>query len=175
MAEKLTAGIEGADSEMSHPPAQPAPEVLDWLTQNGWFPGRDIGEQADELIQVRVQDAQRQGITMSPVPAAVRVIHTYGSLRLNHPRTHDFSWIMKPTLGYDGDARLIQELAFNLGTELFPIGYESSEYGILLADRKGRFFHLHHTGGYFLGEDEMDAFSRFLMGISDPDAEDFFV
>ncbi|MEU6019708.1 SUKH-3 domain-containing protein [Streptomyces sp. NPDC101194] len=151
------------------------PEVRDWLAVNGWSPGRDIGDHAEELIQVRVQDAQRQGVALTPVPAAVRLIHTYGMLRLAHPRVPDMAWVMKPTIGYDGDAEAIKELASGLGTELFPIGYESSEYGILLADEKGRLFHLHHTGGYYLGENTSDAFSRFLGGVSDPDAEDFFV
>ncbi|SCF57858.1 SUKH-3 domain-containing protein [Streptomyces sp. Ncost-T10-10d] len=150
------------------------PEVRDWLTANGWSPGRDIGDHAEELIQVRVQDAQRQGIALTPMPAAVHVIHTFGLLHLTHPTAQDISWITAPTLGYEGDARAIQELAFGLGTELFPIGYESSEYGILLIDERGRFFHLHHTGGYYLGENTADTFSRFLIGAPDPDAEDFF-
>ncbi|MFJ5724177.1 SUKH-3 domain-containing protein [Streptomyces sp. NPDC093149] len=153
---------------------QLTPEVRDWLITNGWSPGRDIGERADELIRVRVQDARRQGFTLTPAPAAVHVIHTFGLLHLPHPTTQHISWIMEPTLGYEGDARVIQELAFGLGTELFPIGYESSEYGILLIDERERFFHLHHTGGYYLGENAADAFSRFLIGAPDPDAEDFF-
>ncbi|MFB7013217.1 MULTISPECIES: SUKH-3 domain-containing protein [unclassified Streptomyces] len=153
---------------------QLTPEVRDWLITNGWSPGRDIKERADELIQVRVQDAQRQGFTLTPAPAAVHVIHTFGLLHMTHPAAQHISWIMEPTLGYEGDARVIQELAFGLGTELFPIGYESSEYGILLIDERERFFHLHHTGGYYLGENAADAFSRFLIGAPDPDAEDFF-
>lgn len=151
------------------------PEVRDWLAANGWSPGRDIGDHAEELIQVRVQDAQRQGVVLTPVPAAVHLIHAYGMLRLNHPTVKHISWIMDPTLGYEGDARLIQELSFGLGTELFPVGYESSEYGLLLVDERERFFHLHHTGGYYLGENTMDAFSRFLIGAPDSDAEDYFV
>ncbi|MEV7955763.1 SUKH-3 domain-containing protein [Streptomyces sp. NPDC087532] len=153
---------------------QLAPEVRDWLITNGWSPGRDIKERADELIQVRVQDAQRQGFTLTPAPAAVHVIHTFGLLHLTHPTAQHIAWIMEPTLGYEGDAKIIQELAFGLGTELFPIGYESSEYGILLVDERERFFHLHHTGGYYLGENAADSFSRFLIGAPDPDAEDFF-
>ncbi|MGW1655830.1 SUKH-3 domain-containing protein [Streptomyces atratus] len=150
------------------------PEVLDWLAANGWSPGRDIGDHAEELVQVRVQDAQRQGVALTPIPAAMHVIHTFGLLHLTHPTAQHISWIMTPTLGYEGDARAIQELAFGLGTELFPIGYESSEYGILLIDERERFFHLHHTGGYYLGENTADTFSRFLIGAPDPDAEDFF-
>ncbi|MFJ9963067.1 SUKH-3 domain-containing protein [Streptomyces avermitilis] len=153
---------------------QPTPEVLDWLTESGWLPGRDIGEQAEDLVRVRVQDAERQGVPLVPVPAAQRVIHTYGMLRLNQPSTPGCAWQMDPTIGYDGDAAAVKELAAGLGLELFPVGYETSEFGLLLVDESGRFFHLHHTGGYYLGADEFDAFSRFIKGLPDPDAEDYF-
>ncbi|WP_106516450.1 SUKH-3 domain-containing protein [Streptomyces himastatinicus] len=149
--------------------------VHDWLTRNGWSPGRDIGEHADELIQVRVRDTERQEAPLTPVPAAVRFIHTYGLLTLSHPTVPGVAWVVKPTVGYDGDAASIRELALGLGVEIFPIGYETSEQGILLVDETGRFFHLHHTGGYYLRENEFDAFSRFMGGVTDPDAEDFFV
>lgn len=82
---------------------------------------------------------------------------------------------MEPTIGYDGDAEAIGEPAAGLGTKLFPIGYESSQYSIITTDERGRIFALHHTGVYYLGEDIPDAFSRFMKGASAPDAEDFFV
>jgi hypothetical protein len=82
---------------------------------------------------------------------------------------------MTPTIGYEGDASLIAELATGLGVGLFPVGYEESERGLILVDETGRWFHLHHTGGYFLGADEYDAFSRFLNDTEVPDAEDYFV
>ncbi|WP_052869792.1 SUKH-3 domain-containing protein [Streptomyces niger] len=156
-------------------PDQPTLEVRDWLARSGWTPGRDIGEQAEELIRVRMQDAERQGVPLTPVPAAVRIVHTFGLLRLDHPTSPRFAWVMKPTIGYEGDAEEIQELASGLGEQLFPVGYEAAEGGLLLVDEKGRFFHLHHTGGYYLGQNEYDAFSRFLLGVDDPDAEDYFV
>jgi Ni/Co efflux regulator RcnB len=152
---------------------QPAPEVLAWLTANGWTPDRDIGERATELVEVRVRDAARQGAALSPSRAATRVVHTYGLLRLPHPQVGE-TWLMKPTLGYEGDAAVIAELAAGLGVGLFPVGYEESERGLILVDETGRWFHLHHTGGYFLGKDEYDAFSRFLSGEEAPDAEDYF-
>ncbi|MFF3396854.1 SUKH-3 domain-containing protein [Streptomyces sp. NPDC002669] len=68
----------------------------------------------------------------------------------------------------------LRRAAPGLGAELFPVGHEASEHGILLGDEKGRFFHLHHTGGYHPGENAPDAFSRFLIGAPHPDAEDFF-
>ena len=64
----------------------------DWLTRNGWHPGRDVGERADELIQVRIQDAEQQGTPLPPVPAAVRVVHAYGLLELK--RLDGFNYIV---------------------------------------------------------------------------------
>ncbi|MFD7620369.1 SUKH-3 domain-containing protein [Streptomyces sp. NPDC059802] len=157
------------------PPTRPTTEVLDWLTRHGWFPGRDIGDSARDLIQVRLQDAEAQGFPLKAVDAAVSVIHTYGLLDLTHPRASHSSFEMEPTGGYDGDARLIAEMASGLGVPLFPVGFESSEFGIILVDEIGRWFLLHHTGGYFLGEDEYDAFSRFITNADTPDVEDFFV
>ncbi|WP_431771881.1 SUKH-3 domain-containing protein [Streptomyces cucumeris] len=154
---------------------QLTPEVRDWLAQNGWSPGRDIGKRADELIQARVKVADRCGVPLVPVPAAVRVIHTYGGLTLRHPKGEEAAWVMDGTFAYDGIVSDIRELAFGLGVELFPVGIESTEHSSILVDEKGRFFYLHHTGGYYAGENDDDAFSRFLRGVNDPDAEDFFV
>ncbi|MEU0196822.1 MULTISPECIES: SUKH-3 domain-containing protein [unclassified Streptomyces] len=116
-----------------------------WLISNGWAPGRDLGDRAAELVEIRVRDAERQGVALSPSPAATRVVHTYGLLRLPHPKAAE-TWLMKPTIGYEGDAALIQELAAGIG-----------------------------VGGYFLGADEYDAFSRFLSGVDAPDVEDWSV
>ncbi|MEU0105734.1 SUKH-3 domain-containing protein [Streptomyces sp. NPDC006251] len=150
---------------------QPTPQVMAWLISNGWAPGRDLGDRAAELVEIRVRDAERQGVALSPSPAATRVVHTYGLLRLPHPKAAE-AWLMKPTIGYEGDAALIEELAAGIGVGLFPVGFEESEFGLLLVDETGRWFHLHHTGGYFLGADEYDAFSRFLSGVDAPDVED---
>ena len=48
---------------MSATQPQPAPDVLAWLAENGWAPGRDIGERAVELVELRVRDAERQGLS----------------------------------------------------------------------------------------------------------------
>ncbi|MGW1428889.1 SUKH-3 domain-containing protein [Streptomyces sp. NPDC002431] len=157
------------------PSNQPTKEILDWLNRNGWFPGRDIGDSARDLIQVRLQDAESQGFPLEVVEAAARVIRAYGLLDLKHPRASHSAFEMEPTGGYDGDAREIAEMAAALGVPLFPVGFESSELGIILVDKIGRWFLLHHTGGYFLGEDAHEAFSRFITNAETPDAEDFYV
>ncbi|GGV51007.1 hypothetical protein GCM10010245_80170 [Streptomyces spectabilis] len=151
-------------------------EVREWLGRNDWFPGRDVGaSRAGELIDMRVSDAERQGSSLVLVDAAARIIRTYGLLTLEHPQVVDFALKIEPTVGYDGDAALISALAGNLGRQLFPVGYESSEEGLILVDEIGRFFLLHHSGAYFWGFNEQDTFARFLSGEDALDAEDFFV
>ncbi|MEL3948071.1 MULTISPECIES: SUKH-3 domain-containing protein [Streptomyces] len=153
-----------------------SPEVREWLERNGWFPGRDIGSAAvGELIDVRVRDAERLENPLVPNDAAVRIIHAFGLLTLKYPRADDFVLKMEPTVAYDGDVALISELGENLGQRLFPVGYESEDFGPILVDELGRFFHLHHTGAYFWGFNEQEAFAHFMSGALALDAEDFFV
>ncbi|WP_369195636.1 SUKH-3 domain-containing protein [Streptomyces djakartensis] len=90
-----------------------APDLHTYLAAQGWTPGRDIAERAEELVDVRVKDAVRQGTPLSPSSAAVRVIRAYGLLRFPHPRSSEV-WAMKPTSGYEGDAAFIAELATGL-------------------------------------------------------------
>ncbi|SNY81107.1 SUKH-3 immunity protein [Nocardia amikacinitolerans] len=150
-------------------------EVLDRLGESGWFPERDIGTEADYLIKIRVEDSIEQGFPLVPIEPAIRTIHNFGLLRINHPRTDGCALIFDPTARYKGDAEQINKLAQNLGFRLFPVGYEASEYGILLADESDRYFQLHHTGAYYMGENVMDMLSRFMGTIQEPDAEDFYI
>ncbi len=150
------------------------PQVEHWLTSNGWFPGRDIGSRADELIELRLRDAGDHQDTLAPVEAATRVIRCYGELRLPCPDETNIL-CMSPTLTFPGDVQVFAELADSLGVRLFPVGYETAELGIWLVDESGRFFYQHHTGGYFLGENEYEAFALALSGDTRPDAEDYFV
>ncbi|MFC5724748.1 SUKH-3 domain-containing protein [Streptomyces gamaensis] len=148
--------------------------MSNWLVANSWFAGRDIGRRADELIDVRVRDSERQGAPMEPFPAAVRAVREYGLLRLVRSAASRPALVMKPTVGYEGDAAEIAELARCLGQRVFPVGYEESEYGLVIVDELGRYFQLHHTGEYFMGMDAHDMFSRFINAVAGPDVERFY-
>ncbi|MFJ1755320.1 SUKH-3 domain-containing protein [Kitasatospora sp. NPDC088134] len=151
-----------------------AEDVEAWLEADGWFPGRDIGARADELIGIRVRDASAQGAPLTVFPRAVEFVRSFGELRLADPADAGRALWLRPTIGYDGDAADIGELAAGLGKALFPVGLETGENGILLVDDDGRLFYLHHTGGYFLGETPASAFAQWLSGRAMQDAEDFF-
>lgn len=151
-------------------------EVERWLAESGWSAERDLGPLAEELIQIRVQDAARQGEELQVLDTAVRFIHSYGDIELPFPRrSSDVRLILDPTGGYDGDAEDFVELSRNLGKKLFPVGFETYECGIWLVDECGRLFYSHHTGCYFLGENEYEAFALALSGRTRPDAEEYFV
>lgn len=153
----------------------PPGDVLDWLVSNGWSKGRDIADRADELIHERIDASRRQGVVLIPVAAAERIIRSYGLLQLVRSDASDSTLVMKPTVGYDGDAEDIEELRQDIGVDIFPVGYDSGDFALVLVDEGGRFFSLHHTGAYFMGNDEFDAFGRFMRGVPDDDAEEYFV
>ena len=150
-------------------------EILDWLVSNGWSKGRDIADRAGVLICEQVDASRRQGVGLTPFIAAERIIRSYGLLHLERPSASDSVLVMKPTVGYEGDVEDIEELRENLGVDVFPVGYDSGDFALVLVDVRGRFFSLHHTGAYFMGNDEFDAFRRFMRGLPDDDAEDYFV
>ncbi|GGZ80786.1 hypothetical protein GCM10010389_18320 [Streptomyces echinoruber] len=146
-----------------------------WLAESGWFPERDIGEQADELIRWRLRDAERQGCPLTVFPKAGDLIRCYGLLRIPHPKSGERALVMDPRAGYEGDAADIAELAANLGQRLFPVGYETPDLSLLLVDEEERFFYLHHTGAYYCGSGAHEMFTGFINNVDTPDAEDFFV
>ncbi|MFB6572536.1 SUKH-3 domain-containing protein, partial [Streptomyces noursei] len=62
-------------------------EVRSWLAEHGWFPGRDIGEEADRLIMERIRDFADQGVNIAPLPCATAFVREYGNLELPYPRS----------------------------------------------------------------------------------------
>lgn len=147
--------------------------LSDWLVYHGWFEERDIGCEADELISIRMRDAERQGEVLEPSPIACQLIRSYGSLSLRHPTDPECSWEMDPLLRYEGDAECINELGRALGVRLFPIGYEQPDLMMILVDNAGRFFGLHSSGGYFLGGDSIEAFQRFWDNVRPMELDEF--
>ncbi|MEU3185093.1 SUKH-3 domain-containing protein [Streptomyces sp. NPDC006923] len=155
------------------PPA-PAEDVDLWLRTNGWFPGREETAEADRRVQWRVDSSARQGFPLRPWDEVLRFVRSYVSLDFPVPKSGDRVFRADPSFGYEGDAEDIAELAELLGQDLFPVGYEAGENGIVLLDGLGRFFYLHHTGPYYLGANAAQALSSLMTGDQD-DADDYYV
>ncbi|MER5732012.1 SUKH-3 domain-containing protein [Streptomyces sp. NPDC002138] len=155
------------------PPAPPE-EVEAWLRRHGWTPDLRDSAEADRLIDTRVRDSARQGFPLTPWEAVREFVSRYAGLEFAAPLAPERIFVADPTLGYDGDAEDITELSNEVGRKLFPVGYEFGEAGIVLMDDLGRFFYLHHTGPYFLGQDEAQALSSLMRGDQD-EVDDYCV
>ncbi|MGW4245446.1 SUKH-3 domain-containing protein [Nocardia sp. NPDC004722] len=150
--------------------------VSAWLVKGGWHPERDIGDQADYLVKVRVDDARRQGFELMVSDAALQFIHSYGDLELPLRKSSPEALLMlDPTIGYEGDVEDFAELSSGLQRSIFPVGTETDEFGTWLIDELGRFFYRHNTGNYYLGSTAVEAFATMLSGGPYPYAEDYFV
>lgn len=149
--------------------------VRSWLRKHGWYAGRDVRDRIAEHLAFRLRDAERQGFPLTPSAAALRFLGSYGLLRLPHRGACEIALVVRPDVGYEGDAEDFDELGCNLRRPVFPVGYETSEDGIVLVDDLGRVFCQRSAGPYFLGHDANEAFARRLSGSVLPDAEDFSV
>ncbi|WUD75175.1 SUKH-3 domain-containing protein [Streptomyces sp. NBC_00510] len=149
--------------------------VRPWLREHGWYPGRDVRDRIGEHLAFRLHEAERQGFPLTTFAAALGFLGSYGLLRLPYRAAPEIALVVRPDVGYEGDAEDFAELGGNLRRPVFPVGYETSEGGIVLVDDLGRVFYQHPTGPYFLGHDAYEAFARRLSGSALPDAEDFYV
>ncbi|MBZ4322191.1 SUKH-3 domain-containing protein [Streptomyces huiliensis] len=156
------------------PPRKSPAEIEAWLGENGWFPERDIGRDADDAIAGREANLRDQGYPMT-APEVVRAfLHSYGLLELPYPNDPELILCLNPELAYQYDGSDIQELAEGLGVSVFPVGYETDEGAIVVMDEKERFFYIHDTGFYYMGQGVIDALATRLVGDVLQDAEDFY-
>ncbi|MFE7581969.1 SUKH-3 domain-containing protein [Streptomyces gardneri] len=141
-----------------------AREVEAVLAGAGWAPGRDIGDRLPALLGFVTDRFAEEGHPVEPFPAARDFVREFGGLRLEVPGTPPDSIGLTPHWIYEDSAEDVAELAGNLGRRLFPVGYETFDGAMILVDETGRYFLLHHTGPYYLGESAYEAVSCLLRG-----------
>ncbi|MER8040574.1 SUKH-3 domain-containing protein [Streptomyces hydrogenans] len=145
------------------------------LVRAGRHPGRDIGdERLRELLEAVTGRFAAEGHPVEAFPAARAFVRAYGGLRLEIPGTPPDAVGLTPHGIYEESAEDVAELAALLGTRLFPVGFTTFDGAMVLLDDTGRFFLLHHTGPYHLGDDVHEAVSRLLRG-PNVEAREFFV
>ncbi|WP_371619900.1 SUKH-3 domain-containing protein [Streptomyces sp. NBC_00454] len=91
-------------------------------------------------------------------------VREYGNLRLDIPGDPPDAAVFTPHWIYEESGEDVAELAANLGTAVFPVGYDTFDRSMILIDTTGRFFLNHHTGSYFLESDRYEALSSLLRG-----------
>ncbi|MFD7028274.1 SUKH-3 domain-containing protein [Streptomyces sp. NPDC059917] len=147
-------------------------DVEAWFLRYGWFPGRNIGRRADDLVAEVIAEYRAEGVDLCPLEPATAFLREHGLLRLVIcPRRGD-SIVFEPAKTWPGDPADVRALADLLGVELFPIGYDTSEGSSVLMDGRGRFFCVHETGNYYMGADRAEAFIS-LGNAPMRDAEEF--
>ncbi|MER6191866.1 SUKH-3 domain-containing protein [Streptomyces cyaneofuscatus] len=149
-------------------------EVDAWLTEAGWYPGRDVGNDAIGAIAAVVERYRAYGVEIDPSAAALAFIREHAFLRAVIDAAPENFAVFAPRLVFKGDAEEIAELAGKLGAKLFPVGYDTYDGSTLLLDHSGRFFFSHHTGAYYLGSEKYGAIMS-LMSSEMVDAEEYFV
>ncbi|MFD7286726.1 SUKH-3 domain-containing protein [Streptomyces sp. NPDC059863] len=151
-----------------------AAEVDVWLAEAGWHPGRDVGEEARDAVAAVIERYRSYGVAVEPSAPALAFIREHAFLRAVIDTAPENFAIFTPRLVFKGDAEEISELAGELGTKLFPVGYDTYDGSTVLIDETGRFFLSHHTGAYWLGCGKYEALMSLTAGDMD-DAEDYFV
>ena len=150
-------------------------EVDGWLTRGGWYPGRDVGEEAStEAIAAVVERYWAYGVEIEPPAPALAFIREHAFLRAVIDTAPENFAIFTPHIVFKGDVEETSELTGDLGVQLFPVGYDTYDGSTILMDENGRFFFSHHTGAYYLGREKYEAMMS-LMSSEMEDAEDYFV
>ncbi len=151
------------------------PEEVDaWLTEAGWYAGRDVRDESTGAVAAVVGRYRAYGVDIEPSAAALAFIREHAFLRAVIDTAPENFAVFTPHLVFAGDAEEVAQLAEELSTELFPVGYDTYDGSTLLMDESGRFFFSHHTGAYYLGSEKYEAIMS-LMGGGMADAEDYFV
>ncbi|WP_372352521.1 SUKH-3 domain-containing protein [Streptomyces sp. KL116D] len=134
------------------------------------------GRQALAAAEVAgvLADFRADGGRLGTVEPALAFLREHvGLVALRHASTDD-RVEFAPRLMYRGAAEDVQELADGLGTKLFPVAHDTYDGGTVLMDESGRFFYLHHSGAYFLGDEKYAALMSYSRGHPLENAEDHY-
>ncbi|CAL9302545.1 SUKH-3 domain-containing protein [Streptomyces sp. SudanB182_2057] len=152
-----------------------SPEAVDaWLAKAGWHPGR----RCDDLAATEIEDCQasfrRDGGSLDVIQPALDFLREHVGLVAPLHDSPEDTVMFLPALMYRGAAEDVQELADGLGEKVFPVAHDTYDGGTILMDEAGRFFYLHHSGEYFLGNDKYSAFMNYSRGYPLEHAEDYY-
>ncbi|GAA5057369.1 hypothetical protein GCM10023336_31180 [Streptomyces similanensis] len=155
-------------------PVLKSAEAVDaWLSAVGWYPGRRCDDIAAAEAASAVRDFRDDGASLEIIAPALEFLREHVGLVAPRHASTDDRVEFHPRLMYRGAAEDVRELADGLGKKVFPVAYDTYDGGTVLIDEAGRFFYLHHSGEYFLGEDKYAALMSYSRGYPLEDAEDY--
>ncbi|MEV8591030.1 SUKH-3 domain-containing protein [Streptomyces sp. NPDC051180] len=64
-------------------PERPA-DVDAWFGEHGWYPGRNVAEQAAAFVAEVVEESRRSGHPVEPFAAATEFLTEHAGLRVTH-------------------------------------------------------------------------------------------
>ncbi|MFI6876645.1 SUKH-3 domain-containing protein [Streptomyces sp. NPDC050400] len=156
-------------------PVLKSPEAVDaWLSDAGWHPGRRCDDLAAAEVASVLEDFRADGGRLEAIEPALAFLREHVGLVAPRHASTDDRVEFNPRLMYRGAAEDVQELADGLGKKVFPVAHDTYDGGTVLMDEAGRFFYLHHSGEYFLGDDKYAALMSYSRGYPLENAEDYY-
>lgn len=129
------------------------------LRAAGWFEGRDIGPEAEEMAARTVAAAREANEKLEAFPVVLAALHEFGGLTVSAQRAgisfpgNDMR--IDPT-GIARNFGRYAELAEITRTPCFPFAVDLTEPGTIALDAEGRVFLLHHATGFYLAGQTVD-------------------
>jgi hypothetical protein len=156
--------------------ARPSPqEVEELLGEAGCHPGRDIADDAQELMSFVIDDLAAHDCHLSSFPKAEQFLRSYGNLDVTYPYTADRTEHFTTNSRFCSDvAEEIADLQESIKRPVFPVGTEKIEGGLALIDSKERFFYIHHSGTYYVGKGVHEALANLTVS-NFREADEFYV
>ncbi|GAA2303287.1 SUKH-3 domain-containing protein [Streptomyces kunmingensis] len=157
-------------------PVLKTPEEVDaWLSNAGWYPGRRCADLAAAEVASVLQDFLDDGGSLVVIDPALDFLREHVGLVAPRHASTDDRVEFNPRLMYREAAEDVQEIADGLAKNIFPVAHDTYDGGTVLIDEVGRFFYMHHSGNYFLGDEKYSALMNYSRGYPLEDAEDYYV
>ncbi|MFF8379337.1 SUKH-3 domain-containing protein [Streptomyces sp. NPDC015661] len=163
-----------AAQELLVPHLKVPADVDAWFGEYGWYPGRNAGDRATAFVAETVEESRSGGFPLEPVAPATDFLTEHAGLRVMHDAQRDDYIDFTPVPVWSDTFENMAELSRSLGVRLFPVGWDSTDGEVYVVDERNRFFCMHHTGDYYLGEGKHGAMIG-LYAFPLQDAEDFYV
>ncbi|MEU6391548.1 SUKH-3 domain-containing protein [Streptomyces sp. NPDC046939] len=151
-----------------------AAQVDAWLGSAGWYPGRRCDELAATKIESVLAAFHDDGGGLEIIDPALEFIREHVGLELPVNEKPKDMLFFEPLLTYTGAAEDVQELADGLGQKVFPVAHDLYDAATVLIDEAGRFFYVHSSGEYYLGEEKYSALMSYSRGYPLESAENYY-